>query len=197
MRVNQLIPYGKTRTKVLFDEGLVLLFYNGELKKLGLAADAEVDDAFYRETILPLLTKRAKERLVYILKSADKSETELRRRLREGFYPEEAIDAAVSWAKEKHYVDDARYVETYIRYHGDGKSRKKILYDLQAKGISRELILAQLEDAEIDESEQIRAELRKRRYSGDMDPKEKRRILAALTRKGYSWSAILAITGDV
>ena len=190
MKVDKLIPYGKTRTKVLFEEGLVLLLYNGEIKKYGLAEGSYITDEFYNTRLVPALSKRAKERIVFILKSSDKPENELRRKLKEGFYPEEAINDAVEWAKSKHYVDDSRYVETYIRYHGEGKSKKKLLYDLASKGISRELILNMLEDAEIDESSQIVTELRKRGYNEELDPKEKQRITAALARKGYSWEAI-------
>lgn len=197
MRIDKIIPYGKTRSKVLFDEGLVLLFYNGEIKRMRLAEGTEIPESVYTGEILPTLKKRARERLVYILKSSDKPENELRRKLKEGFYPQEAIDDAIEWAKSKKYVDDARYIDTYIRYHGDGKSVKKIFYDLQAKGLDKALIMSVLENAEIDESEQIRRELARRHFSEDMDPKEKQKILLSLVRKGYSWSAVLAITGDV
>lgn len=166
------------------------MLYNGEISRMHLAEGTEIPDSIYRERIVPMLTKRAKERLIYILKSSDKPENELRRKLKEGFYPVESIEEAVNWAKGKHYIDDSRYIETYIRYHSEGKSRKKLMYDLQAKGLDRELIMSMIDESEIDEDAQIEAELRKRHYSPDMDPKEKQKILAALTRKGYSWSAV-------
>ena len=190
MIIEKITPYGKTRSKVLFEEGLVLMLYNGELGRLHLTEGTEVSEEMYSQKILPTLKKRAKERLVYILKASDKPEAELRRKLKEGCYPDEAIDEAISWAKSKHYVDDERYVETYLRYHAEGKSKKKLFYDLCAKGISKELIANMLEDTEIDETEQIKAELIKRHYSEDMDEKEKQKIYAALARKGYSWSAV-------
>ena len=190
MTIEKIIPYGKTRSKVLFDEGLVLMFYNGEIARMRLSEGSEVSDETYNRKMLPVLNKRAKERLVYILKSSDKPEAELRRKLKESFYPEAVIDEAISWAKTKHYVDDKRFVETYLRCHADGKSKKKLFYDLQAKGISKELITLMLEETEINESEQIRAELAKKHFTYDMDEKEKQRIYASLARKGYSWGAI-------
>ena len=190
MKVDKIIPNGKTRSKVLFDEGLVLMLYNSELHKFNIREDSDVSEETYRKVILPILAKRAKERLVFILKSSDKPESELRRKLKEGCYPEETIEEAITWAKSKHYVDDTRYVETYLRYHAEGKSRKKLMYDLQAKGLDRNLITNMLEEMDVDEDSQIEAELAKRHYTYDMDPKEKQKILAALTRKGYSWSAI-------
>ena len=166
------------------------MLYNGEIKRMHMTEGTELSDEVYECQLVPMLTKRAKERLVYILKSADKPENELRRKLRESCYPEKSIEEAVSWAKGKHYIDDERYVENYIRYHSEGKSRRKLMYDLQAKGLEKKLILSMLEESGVDEDAQIEAELRKKHYTPDMDPKEKQKIIAALTRKGYSWGAI-------
>ena len=190
MKVDRIIPNGKTRSRVLFDEGLVLMLYNSELDKHHIFEGADITEETYEKTLLPLLTKRAKERLVLILKSSDKPEAELRRKLKEGCYPDRAIDETIAWAKNKHYVDDARYIETYLRYHAEGRSRRKLMYDLQARGLDRNLITNMLDEMEVDEDSQIEAELAKRHYTHDMEPKEKQKILAALTRKGYSWSAI-------
>ena len=190
MTITQIVPYGKTRCKVLFDEGFALLFYKNELGKYGISEGTQLSEDVYEGEILPTLTARAKERLVHLLEVSDKSESELRRKLKDAFYPQEAIDAAIDWCRSKHYVDDERYVRNYIRNHSDGKSRTKLRYDLMAKGIDRELIDAYLEDAPVDESAQVTAELAKRGYRDDMPPKEKQRIVAALARKGYSWGTI-------
>ena len=166
------------------------MLYNSELDKHHIFEGADITEETYEKTLLPLLTKRAKERLVLILKSSDKPEAELRRKLKEGCYPDKVIDETIAWAKNKHYVDDARYIETYLRYHAEGRSRRKLMYDLQARGLDRNLITNMLDEMEVDEDSQIEAELAKRHYTHDMEPKEKQKILAALTRKGYSWSAI-------
>ena len=194
MKVDKIIPNGKTRSKVLFEEGLALMLYNSELHKFNIREDSDVSEETYSKIILPMLAKRAKERLVFILKSSDKPEAELRRKLKEDCYPGETIEEVITWAKSKHYVDDARYVETYLRYHAEGKSRRKLMYDLQAKGLDRNLITNMIDGMEVDEDSQIEAELAKRHYTHDMDPKEKQKILAALTRKGYSWNSIAAHT---
>ena len=190
MKIDKIVPNGKTRSKVLFEEGLVIMLYNGEIKRMHFSEGYELSEEEYHSKILPVLSKRAKERLVYILKSSDKPESEIRRKLKEGCYPDESIENAVSWAKSKHYIDDERYIETYLRYHSEGKSKKKILYDLMAKGLDRGLISEMLDTAEVDEDTQVVEELKKHGYSHDMDPKEKQKIIAALTRKGYSWSVI-------
>ena len=190
MKIDKIVPNGKTRSKVLFEEGLVIMLYNGEIKRMHFSEGYELSEEEYHSKILPVLSKRAKERLVYILKSSDKPESEIRRKLKEGCYPDESIENAVSWAKSKLYIDDERYIETYLRYHSEGKSKKKIFYDLMAKGLDRVLISEMLDTAEVDEDAQVVEELKKHGYSHDMDPKEKQKIIAALTRKGYSWPVI-------
>lgn len=190
MRVDKIIGHGKTKSKVIFDDGFTLCLYNGEIAKWHIIEDGEVTEAFYEGTILPVLDKRARERLVNILKDSDKPEAKLREKLREGAYPQSCIDNAIAWAKSKHYVDDERYVDTYLRYHSDGKSRKLLMYDLMQKGIDKELILRMLDEIEVDEDAQVRKELARRGYEPGMDQKEKQKIIAALARKGYSWATI-------
>ena len=190
MTITQIIPYGKTRCKALLDEGFALLFYKSELGRYGITEGAELTEEYYEETLIPLFTGRAKERLVHLLEVSDKTESELRRKLKENWYPQEAIDGAIDWCKLRHYVDDERYIGNYLRNHAEGKSKTKLRYDLLGKGLDKELIDAYLEDAQVDEISQVMAELSKRGYRDDMAPKERQRIVAALARKGYSWGTI-------
>ena len=53
-----------------------------------------------------ILRKRIKERALYLLKAADKTEYEIRTKLRQAFYPEELIDYAVDFLKQYRYIDD-------------------------------------------------------------------------------------------
>ena len=194
MKVSKIVKYGAARSKVLFDEGLALVFYNGELRKYGISEGAELSGELYHGSIVPALVRRAEERLVYILKNSDKPEAELRRKLKEGCYPQEVIDEAISWAKSRHYIDDRRYADNYIRYHASGKSRKQLLFALQGKGIRKETAELLLEEAEIDESAEIAAELRKKGYDPEspeaQDRKKTEKIAASLIRKGFSFEAV-------
>lgn len=191
MQITEIIPFGKTRCRVLTDGDLVFVVYKGELRRLHLTVGAELAEETIGKVLLPMLTRRARERLVFLLKDADKTEAELRRKLREGGYPESCIEGAVAWAREKHYVDDRRYAAWYAEYHARGKSRRKLLYDLEARGISREIAEEILEAQPVDEEAQIRKELEKRHFDPlTAEPDTRRKFLAALARKGYSWDTI-------
>lgn len=47
-----------------------------------------------------VLFKRARERVLFLLKSSDKTEQELRRKLKDGGYPKEAADYAIDFLKK-------------------------------------------------------------------------------------------------
>ena len=163
MIITEILPYGKMKSRVLTDGDLVFSVYKGELKKYGLEEGAELSERMTEDVLLPLLTKRARERIVRLLKDRDYPEEELRRKLKLSWYPEQCISDALKWAQEKHYVDDRRFAENYIRWNGEGKSRKRLMYDLTQKGISRELAEELLEEMPPDEAAQIRKELEKQK----------------------------------
>jgi len=197
MIIDKIIPYGKTRRKLIMDDGFILVLYNSEVLRLGVKDGDELSKDNYDNKIIPTLKTRARERLVHILESSDKPEIELRRKLAESFYPQEAIDFAIEYCKSKHFIDDRRFAENYIRYRSSGKSKRILMQELVAKGIDKDIVSEILEDTDIDESEQIAAELKKRHYSEDMEEKEKQRIYSALARKGYSWEQIRSSVIDM
>ena len=191
MIITEICPYGKMKSRVLTDEGLVFSVYRSELNKYGLEEGRELTEQVLEGTLYPLLTKRAVERVVRLLKEKDYTEAELMRKLRLSYCPEECARQAVRWASERHYVDDRRYAENYIRWHAEGKSRRRILLDLQEKGVPREVAEELLESAPPDEEAQILKELKKRHFDPETaDLKERKRTAAFLMRKGYSWAQI-------
>ena len=191
MIITEILPYGKMKSRVLTDGDLVFSVYKGELKKYGLEEGAELSERMTEDVLLPLLTKRARERIVKLLKDRDYPEEELRKKLKLSWYPEQCISDALRWAQEKHYVDDRRFAENYIRWNGEGKSRRRLMFDLTQRGISRELAEELLEEMPPDEAAQIRKELEKQNYRPEnADPKERQRIAAKLSRRGYSWTQI-------
>ena len=66
--------------------------------------------------------------------------------------------------------------------------------ELAARGISRELAQECLDETELDERAQIERLLKKRGYDRDQaDQKEQQKTMAFLSRRGFSYEAILDI----
>lgn len=191
MEIVAIVPLDKRRSRILTDEDITFALYRGELGKYKVEEGRELSSSDYDKILREVLFKRAKERCLYLLKSRDRTEQEIRRKLKEGFYPEAAIDYAVAFLKEYKFVDDENYGRNYIRVYGSRKSRKQLEFELRDKGLGREEIRRLLDEQPVDEREQILRHLRKKKYEkGVTPPKERARIAAALARKGFSFDQI-------
>ncbi|MEY8338126.1 regulatory protein RecX [Lachnospiraceae bacterium 62-35] len=206
MTVVSIASVDKRRCKVLFEEGFALILYRGEIKKYEIEEQKELSEKSYQELVRDVLCKRARERVMNLLKTADKTEQQLRRKLEEGCYPLEAIEYAIKFVKEYGYIDDAAYAERYVELYADKKSRRRLAADLRNKGISSEVIIQALEGSEVDEEHQIRELLEKRGFGReyeeerewefapktlrDMRRKEYQKTVSFLCRRGFSWEAI-------
>ena len=89
-------------------------------------------------------------------------------------------------------LDDEAYAGRYIRSHAAKKSRRQIRFDLEQKGVAREIIELILQEEEVDEDSQIRKLLLKKGWEPEkrLEPAEYRRIMGALGRRGFSAEAI-------
>ena len=136
--------------------------------------------------------RTVRECALALLEFRDRTERELRRKLKEREYSTEEIDETVLFLKEYRYLDDAAYAGRYIRTCAARKSRWQIRADLERKGVSREIIDLQLQEEYVDEDSQIRKLLEKKGYEPgkSMEPAEYRRLMGALGRRGFSGEAI-------
>lgn len=136
--------------------------------------------------------RTVRECALALLEFRDRTEQELRQKLKEREYSAEEIDETVLFLKEYRYLDDEAYAGRYIRSCAARKSRRQIRAELERKGVSREVIDLQLQEEEVDEDSQIRKLLVKKGYEPGkrMEPAEYRRIMAALGRRGFSGEAI-------
>ncbi len=194
MRIVSVEPLDRRKSRVLTDEGLAFALFSGEIERYGIREGEELCPDTYEELLREVLCPRAKESLVRLLEASDKTEAELRRRLKEKGCPPEAVETALASAKEYGYVDDRRYAENYVRSACPSKSRRQMEGFLAAKGVNRELIRECLEEAQIDEAGQVRLLLEKRGFCREKaDERELRRTMAFLSRRGFSYEAILDI----
>lgn len=193
LAVDRIIPGEKGRTQVRFDNGEEVVLYRAEIRKLGLEEGMPVTEEIYQTIYTEILGTRAKRRAMHLLERQDRTEKQLREKLRQNGYPASCINLAVEYVKQFHYVDDLRYAEVYVRLHQAKKSRQRLTMDLFGKGIPRELIEQALEEEYASkEDDKILEILRKRHYSfADADEKEQRKQYQYLMRHGFKSSDIL------
>lgn len=134
----------------------------------------------------------AKERAVRIISAADVSKQDLKRRLIEkGETPKDA-DTAIEWLEELKLLDDRRVAAQAVSRgvsRGYGKNRiRQLLYEKQIPKEYWEEALEQV--PEMDDA--IDRFLQQKLQGTDPDKKELDRVIAALVRRGHSWSDIQA-----
>lgn len=191
MTVTELRPLGSRKSRVLTDEDFAFSLYRTEICAMGIQEGVELSEEWLQKELFPLLVRRAKARILFLLRARDYTEAELRRKLSESGCPACCAEEALCWARDRHYTDDRRFAEHYVACHAAGRSRRRMLRELMEKGICRETAEELVEAAAPDETAQIIAELKRRRYDASQDnPKEKQRMAARLARQGYSWSRI-------
>lgn len=191
MLVTGLLNLTKNKIKVEFDESFECVLYASEIRKLGIELDATIPDEeillFMKEVVL----KRAKKKAMDLLIRSDKTEKELRDKLKKDGYPEFIIDQTLAYVHSFHYINEENQLETYIRYHSKGKSKIILKQELVKKGFDRELISTYLDELYNEEDELKIAVKKKIGAKESISQEEKEKIFRYLFRKGFKQSDII------
>lgn len=134
---------------------------------------------------------RARERALYLLGLRDYACKELEQKLYAEAPPETAA-AVVERLRQVGLLDDERYAARLARSLSEGKHypRRRIEQELRHRGVSPLLAQAAVEELEGEDYEQALALLQKKYYNKLNDPDSRRRVVAALARRGFSYGAI-------
>ena len=194
MLVTKIEPVTRSKSRNYVDERRWCTLYNKELYRYSLREGQPVSDGVYGEIMGEILTKRAKRRVLYLLRSMDRTEQQLRQKLKEGDYPEEIIDIAIAYVQKLHYQDDRRYASNYVDYRKKNKSRLQLKQELYCKGIPADMTKEILEEYSSDEErEAIRGWLRRKGYDpAEATPESQRKMYGFLMRKGFRMEDVLA-----
>ena len=156
------------------------------------------------------LYQRCKERSLYLLTGAAKTERRLREKLQKSeHYTEEIIERTLSVLKEYDYINDYRYCMQYLEENAHRRSAKDMQSKLYGRGVDGAVIREALEDFQRKHREEgeensfeeqgetdperiaLRRWLEKKSRNMDLsDWKERQKLTASLLRKGFSYSMI-------
>ncbi|MBQ7943282.1 MAG: regulatory protein RecX [Lachnospiraceae bacterium] len=201
MIVTDITEATKAKYKIFIDNEFAFVLYKGELRTYKIKQGEELSEQAYDAIMQEVLPKRAKLRCMNLLKSREYTKEQMRIKLRQGFYPETVIDEAIDYVMSFGYIDDRRYVEQYIRYASQTKSKKQIEQDLLRKGVSKRDIsdgfVQAFEDETTDhELELIDRLIEKKRYDSQTATQEERqKMVSFLYRKGFSLDKIYKAVG--
>lgn len=206
MKIIEVRPRRKHISGILFDREVDPEEYGADVDPAGLLAlDSELCEMkrlksgteLSEEELLELVRqshiKRAKSRAMWYISRGDMPKEKLRKKLLEHF-PDYAALAAADRAEELGFINDAEYAKRKLQLLVDNKkvSVKMAQRMLRAEGVGSDEVAAAAEEAEYDPTAAILA-LIERKYKNKLDnKKDLKNTVAALMRKGFSYSEIRA-----
>jgi regulatory protein len=130
-----------------------------------------------------------------------RTEAELRRLMRQRVEPGDRGDAIVASVlarlKERRYLDDQSYAETYarLRQQNEKLGQRRVRQNLQQKGVSEKLISETLKARYADTNEEALARdyLSRKRIAKPDSPKDTARVMRRLVAAGFSTGVIYKI----
>lgn len=194
MRIERITASERKRGRVLvfLSDGACLKITEQELLDFGLRAGDELDEGTLGRLKEAAGVSDVKARAADLVGRRAMSRRDLERKLRDKGASEAEARYAAEWMEAIGAINDADYAAVLARHcaqmgYGLGRVREK----LREKGVPRELWDDAL-DALPDPAEQIDRFLSSKLRGGEADEAAKRRLTAALVRRGFSWGDIRA-----
>jgi regulatory protein len=107
------------------------------------------------------------------------------------------VELVIRRLKDQGYLNDARYAAAFSSFRRDNEKfgRRRVVTDLKAKGVHGEVIEKAVSAVyeEVNEEEQAREYLRRKRLHKPANQKEAARIFRQLARAGFGAKSIFAI----
>ena len=190
MKITAVEPRRKQMCALFIDGEYVMNLDAQTLIENRFDVGREIDDDELKDIIDKSNERRAKEKALWLISYRSHSKKELFDKLKRSF-DEDSAQKAVDRMEELGLINDEEFAKLYARKLVNGKkmSVKAAEYELYRKGIDKITTEQVLSELEYDPQTQI-IEFITKKYKNIEDEKIKRRAVAALQRKGYSWDEI-------
>ncbi len=199
-------PLDSKRSLVFINDELAFALYNRELRNFHIEEGSLLSSLSFEEITEKLLVKRAKLRAMNLLKNRDYSKSVLITKLKEGYYPKEAIDSAIEYVESYGYIDDYRYAYNYIYSHVSYKSKRQMEGWLLQKGVDRNVIAqaySEICDDEDDSTELavIKKVIMKKIHSlslyEEYTYEQRYKLYAYVVRKGFNGKLVKKVLNEL
>ena len=190
MKITAVEPRRKQMCALFIDGEYVMNLDAQTLIENRFDVGREIDDDELKEIIEKSSERRAKEKALWLISYRSHSKKELFDKLKRSF-DEDSAQKAVDRMEELGLINDEEFARLYARKLVNGKkmSVRAAEFELYRKGIDKITAEQVLGELEYDPQTQI-IEFITKKYKNIQYEKIKRRAVAALQRKGYSWEEI-------
>lgn len=186
MIVTLIEKQGKYKYKVYMDYDYVFWLTWKELYFWKVKENAEISEEQYKKIVKESILPKAKRKAISYLEKSNRTEQEIREKLKKELYQEDVIESAIKFLQNCHYINDDWVAENFVRANQANHSRKWMEMKLAQKGIDKERLHIFFEE-EYSEEVAIQKEIKKKlKGKEQITWEEKNKIMAYLYRKGYS-----------
>ena len=190
MKITAVEPRRKQMCALFIDGEYVMNLDAQTLIENRFDVGREIDDDELKDIIDKSNERRAKEKALWLISYRSHSKKELFDKLKRSF-DEDSAQKAVDRMEELGLINDEEFARQYAKklIYGKKMSNRGAGFELKRKGIDERTIEEVLGELDDDPTERI-VEFINKKYKNIEDEKIKRRAVAALQRKGYSWDEI-------
>ncbi len=193
----------KERVNIYID-GEYSMAVNAELiYKENLRTDMEINIEKLQKVAAKEEILRCRISALKVIERSCKTEKELRDKLKEKNYSDNAIELSIQFLKEYNYLNDDTYAKAFIKDHSSSKGSSRIKYELLKKGISKDIIEENMLQC-IDEDIERKAALSigKKKYrsiiKGESDTyKISGKLYRFILSKGYNYDIVKSVVKEI
>jgi len=192
--------------KNLFADGEFLVGVSAEtLIRFGIRTGDEIGEEKLKALQSTEELLSAKSVALRFLARRQRTEKEIRDKLRTREFADEEIQKTIENLRELGFLNDEEFAHSYIRHHLTLRPKGKIVLKqkLLLLGINKDLVDAAITEA-FEETDQAEVALHaaqkfiKKSAKGKDDPRKARMKLAAfLTRRGFTWDIVSKVTKTI
>jgi len=166
-----------------------------DLIEAGLSKDQEVTKEELEKIKAKSNETKVKDKALRLLSLRPRSVLELQKKLEEKKYDPKLIRKTIKWLKKEGFLNDKKFAKDWVsnrkNFHPMGKRRLSL--ELRKKEVSQKIIDSEI--SKIKNKEEIKqakdiAGRRAKLYKNLDKYKKREKIIAFLSRRGYSWDVI-------
>ena len=158
-----------------------------------LKENEEISEKKYENILQNVVFSQARDKAIRYLSYKARTKAEVIKRLKKEEFSDEVITEVIELMVKYNYIDDMKYAKTCMEYMANKKKYgiSRIKFELQQKGVEKDVINELLNGADFDETESAILLLEKKtRGNKEFDGKEKQRVYNFLLRRGFSTNII-------
>lgn len=180
----------KSRVNLYLDDKFFCSLDMETAVKNSLKAGTIITEEKLEQIILDGEKQSAYTKALKLVSTRYKTQREVEKYLYDKGYLPNVVYYVITKLNEYHFIDDERYVNSYIASHRQNNGKIKIKQQLMQKGVSESLIESAYDDAEIDQTAEIQA-LAEKYMKNKEDTKENYiKLFKYLMNKGFIYEDI-------